>query len=254
MIELKIANGCAPTGRILRELLVQNGVRVGAPYLQGATGAVCWGAGYNGPLPALNRRCGQYNKLQQLRQLAAAKVATLEVSEAVPAEGYPWIARKLHHVAGRDIRVCLQPEDAELALRLGSNYFTRFVPRRTEYRVWIYRRRHLGTYEKVLAHPERQKTFGCNHANGWAFQLVQEAAVPRASVELAAAAVDSLGLDFGAADILIDRNLVPRVLEVNTAPGVEGDGRQVIQALARKIAKWERLGYPRRNGEDRRAE
>jgi glutathione synthase/RimK-type ligase-like ATP-grasp enzyme len=55
-----------------------------------------------------------------------------------------------------------------------------------------------------------------------------------------------LGLDFGAVDVLLGRDGKFYVLECNTAPGVEGEGRQVIQALARKIANWVKKGYPTR--------
>jgi hypothetical protein len=142
----------------------------------------------------------------------------------------------------------LEPEDIPHRLRAGAQFFTPYIRSQAEYRVWTYRGQHLGTYQKVLAHPERYKKVGRNYDNGFAFQLVREAQIPRAAVELASQAVEALALDFGAVDILHGRDGRFYVLEVNTAPGVEGEGRQVIQALARKIARWEELGYPARNG------
>ena len=258
MIELRIAEGCGPTGRLLQNLLRGQGCRVipVTDFHEPGNATLCWGAGYRGNLPALNRNCGRYNKLEQLVKLQENNITTLDAFERAPGqqEVYPLIARRLRHVAGRDIRVCLQPSDAELAQRhFGMEFFTRFVPRHREYRVWVYRRRHLGSYEKILAHPERNRFFGCNYRNGWAFRLLAEHEIPRAAVELASAAVDALGLDFGAADVLLGTDGHFRILEVNTAPGVEGPDRQVIRSLARKVAKWEQLGYPRRNG-DRRAD
>ena len=244
-LQLRVAQGCGPTSRILAGLLRAEGVEVN----DNSPNIVSWGVAVRGE-HVLNGNAGRYDKLRQQLRLREAGVACLDCFERVPSqqEFYPLIARRLHHVAGRDIRVCLQPEDAEHARRLGADFFTKFIPRETEFRVWIYRRRHLGTYQKILTRPERYRSFGCNYHNGWAFRLVQSESVPRNVVELAASAVDALGLDFGAADILIPKAGGGLVLEVNTAPGVEGDGRQVIQALARKIANWHNRGFLRRNG------
>ena len=198
----------------------------------------------------LNGNAGRKNKLSQLLAMTNAGVQTLSAFERPPLqqEVYPLIARRFHHVAGRDIRVCLQPEDAVVAYQNGSNFFTRFIPRAREYRVWIFRKRHLGSYEKVLARPERYTKFGCNYHNGWTFRLVNEASIPRDAVTLAGNAVAALGLDFGAVDILVGKDGTNYVLEVNSAPGVAGEDRQVIRALARKIANWDRNGFLRRNG------
>jgi hypothetical protein len=247
MLEVRVAAGCGPTGRVLERLIREAGGGQKA-----GRGLVSWGVRLEGA-NVLNGNAGRYDKYGQLQRLEEMHVPCLQTTRVAPRDqaSYPWIARQAHHVAGRDIRLCLQPEDAEFALRHGHDFLTKFVPRAKEYRVWVYRRRHLGSYEKVLTHPERYKKFGCNYRNGWAFNLLNEAAIPRAAVELAGRAVDALGLDFGAADILVPKVGEPLILEVNTAPGVEGDGRQVIRALARRIVGWETHGFLRRNGDKR---
>lgn len=247
MLEVRVAPGCGPTGRILERLIRE----AGGNRAEGR-GLVSWGVRLQGD-HVLNGNAGRYDKYGQLQRLDEAGVPALTTTRTIPGDQatYPWIARTAHHVAGRDIRLCLQPEDAAFALTHGHDYLTKFVPRAREYRVWAYRRRHLGTYEKILTHPERYRKFGCNYHNGWAFRLLGEAAIPRDVVELAGRSVDSLGLDFGAADILVPKVGAPLVLEVNTAPGVEGDGRQVIRSLARHIVAWETHGFLRRNGEER---
>jgi glutathione synthase/RimK-type ligase-like ATP-grasp enzyme len=147
-----------------------------------------------------------------------------------------------------DIALILQPEDATLR---HSDFYTRYIPRQSEYRTWVYRRRILGTYQKVLAYPQRYHRIGANHRNGFVFKLVASEAVPAGLREIAAGAVDSLGLDFGAVDILLGVDGLLYVLECNTAPGVEGEDRQVIRALAAKMRRWIELEFPRRKGETR---
>jgi glutathione synthase/RimK-type ligase-like ATP-grasp enzyme len=61
-----------------------------------------------------------------------------------------------------------------------------------------------------------------NHGNGWVFcpRPVEEA--PADSAAQAVLAVQALGLEFGAVDIVVGKkDNMPYVLEVNTAPGIE---------------------------------
>jgi hypothetical protein len=258
---MEVAEGCRPTGQILAGLIREQGPEVrlqgvGSPFFP--TGIVCWGMGYTGSdTPALNANAGQHDKLAQFRLMQEGGVHTPDFIAArhitFPANTPPgvWFGRQLRHHGGSDISLVLQPEDFEARRASGSEFFTKFIPNTAEYRVWIYRRKHLGTYVKVLAHPEQYRGIGRNYDNGFSFNLVDAASVPRPAVDMAAQAVTSLGLDFGAVDMLLGKDGQYYVLEVNTAPGVEGDNRQVIQALARKIARWVALGYPRRAGTGR---
>jgi hypothetical protein len=237
VINFRIAEGFAITGGILRKL-------VGSGHAAPA-GVVCWGRGYTGAEPTLNAQAGRANKLQQLQKFKDAGILTPMFWTKVPTEpsDFPVLGRTLHHHGGKDIALLMQPNDATWA---NSDYFMRYVPRATEYRVWVYRRRHLGTYEKRQV--KASNRIGANHRNGFSFQLLNSDTVPEGLRDISARAVDVLGLDFGAVDVLkgVDQKLY--VLEVNSAPGVEGENRQVIQALATKIRTWEKLGFPKRNG------
>ena len=252
MINLRIANGCGPTGRLLRELLEDRGVQVGR---EGAHAVVGWGVGGTNQLPTLNASVGRRNKLQELQRFHEVGISAPRVYTNIPPAGaYPVLARRVQHHGGLDIRLCRDRETAVLRRAQGRDFFTEYLAQsQTEFRYWIYRRRHLGCYEKVRVRPapyRLRRRIGRNHRLGYAFELVPAEQVRRDGVELAARAVESLGLDFGAVDVIVGRNGQLYVLEVNSAPGVEGEGRQVIQALADKIANWERLGYPRRNGDE----
>lgn len=253
MLHIRVANGCGPTARILVGLLRDAGVEV-TPNAGAADAVLCWGVGYGGAEPALNRRAGHGNKLDELRTLQAANIAVPPFSQDITndLDFYPCLVRKLQHHGGTDIRRCLSPRAARRFKQQGrADYFTRRLPNAHEYRVWGYRRKHLGTYEKVLAHPEwrRHHRISHNHRNGYAFRLCAEAQIPRAAVELGLRAIEALGLDFGAVDIIQTPAGQFYVLEVNTAPGVCGETRQVIQGLARKIARWVELKFPTRKGD-----
>jgi glutathione synthase/RimK-type ligase-like ATP-grasp enzyme len=254
MIHLRVAKGCQPTANILSQLLLKEGVQLG--YGE-AKGVVCWGAGNPVAGPRiLNANCSAFNKLTQLKQLAAAGITIVPIVETIPLwmHGrnpiFPILARKRNHVAGRDIILCRSPKGCRKALARGRAYFTRFIPSSTEFRVWVYRKRHLGTYEKVLKYPWKKKGVNRNYHNGYAFDLVKEAALPREAITIAIKAIAALGLDFGGVDILRGKDGHFYVLEVNTAPGVEGEGRQAIQLLAHRIARWEAAGYPARKDDN----
>lgn len=250
MIELRIAAGCAPTARVLQRLIEAEGCRVGP-----GGNPVSWGV----PLArGLNRNASRLNKYDQLVQLHHARIRVPDtilnggeptVNDPIAAHDGVYLARKFRHHGGTDIMPVLQFEDFAARRAAGAEYFTRYIPLQREFRVWIYRRRHLGSYEKVMRYPARYTRIGRNFDNGFAFSLLTEVQIPRDAVEMASRAVDALGLDFGAVDIILGKDGQYYVLEVNSAPGVEGEDRQVIRSLARRIAKWDRLGCPRRNGD-----
>lgn len=217
------------------------------------TSVVNYGVPYTGNLPSLNKNAGRQDKHEQQRMLATRGVRTIEAfnpadAQRLPQGRFPLLGRKRSHVGGTDITLALQPEDVPLRVRAGAEFFTPYIPSVTEYRVYVYRSQHLGTYQKVLVRPQEYKKVGRNYKNGFAFQLVRSEAVPRDAVSLAGDAVKALELDFGAVDILQGKDRHFYVLEVNSAPGVEGEGRQVIQSLADKIATWEQAGHLVRGG------
>lgn len=244
-MNLVIARGCTPTGNLLRTLLQERNV-LNLP------GTVSWGCPLNATGPTLNARASSVSKMQELAILRAAGV---RVPRTWPASAWnqnlprPILARKAKHKGGRDIRL-VQTLKGLQVWAAKRDFFSEYIANDREYRVFIYRSAHLGTYEKVLRHPELQhRAVGRNYHNGYAFELVREANIPRAAVEAAKAAIVAMGLDFGAVDIIHGRDGNYYVLEVNTAPGVEDGRRQVIQALADKIANWARKGNPARRAD-----
>lgn len=251
MLTFKIAPGCEKAGGLLRTLCTVSAGTVGGAHGT-KTGVVCWGAGYHGTEPTLNARAGAANKLQQLQKFKDAGILVPPFWEKLPSEAqdFPVLGRALKHHGGTDIKLILEPEMAQIFG--SSDFYTRYIPRRTEYRSWVYRRRHLATYEKRLVRPEdaiRRNRVGANHRNGYAFMLMNSDLVPEGIRDIASKCVDVLGLDFGAVDILKGTDDRLYVLELNTAPGAESADRAGLKTLAAKIQKWRQLGMPRRNGD-----
>lgn len=248
-----IADGSGKTGALIQQMLTERGHTI-VPSMDSRPDAVIsYGRSViSGEVPTLNGSSNG-NKFEQLVKLQGANIPVPTFAAANRAHGtpfkYPILARRTNHHGGTDIAITMQPEDINVRIQQGANFFTEFIPVKDEYRVWIYRRRHLGTYKKYLKYPEKYKRVGRNYQNGFAFELVPAASLPRNAVDLAASAVEALGLDFGAVDILESTESGKfYVLEVNTAPGVEGEHRQVIQSLVDKFVKWSTLKYPKRKG------
>lgn len=198
-------------------------------------------------VPVLNALAGMEDKYEQLQKLGKAGVPVpntyLEYNSNCR---FPLLARKREHRAGRDIMPVFQAEEMPWRRAAGFQFFSEFIPIRSELRTWVYRGNHLGTYRKSMVRPAEFRRIGWTYKNGFSFDLVGSDSVPRGAVDIALAAVKALGLDFGAVDIIEGQDDGFRVLEVNTAPGVESPTRQPLVLLARHIVKWEKTGCPKR--------
>lgn len=251
-MQFMIARVAAHTGALLRQLvndeMQRDGIR--AP----ADAVVCYGAGTAARAHVLNATCSRMDKLEQGRHLqdrlgANALAIITDRAEAIRMlANNPLLARKTTHTKGRDIMLVLEDWQVGARLQAGANFFTPYLRSTTEYRTWVYRNRILGTYEKVLAHPNVCAKLGRNHANGFDFSFRENENVPEGLKDVARRAISALGLDFGAVDVLLTAPPNPRyvVLEVNAAPGVQDERRRVIQVLAHRIARWAHHGCPDR--------
>jgi hypothetical protein len=172
-----------------------------------------WGAPYlmedcdvAGRITTLNRTAF-LNKKSQLLKLREKGVPTLEVSDG-PREGY--IGRSANHQGGHD-----------LITNTGRDYYTKKVEFTREVRVHIYKGRSIHSGLKVAgpnAHPWIR-----SYDTGWRIVYSHAKDIAQSRRELAKSAIKALGLDFGAVDIGIIKGDKALVLEVNTAPGIEGE-------------------------------
>jgi glutathione synthase/RimK-type ligase-like ATP-grasp enzyme len=112
------------------------------------------------------------------------------------------------------------PEEAPL--------YTAYVPKRHEYRVHVFRGEVIDVQRKARRRDVADEDVNWkvrNNANGFVFARNGDALgdVPPDVLEQATNAVNSLDLDFGAADVIFNEHQsLAYVLEVNTAPGLVG--------------------------------
>jgi glutathione synthase/RimK-type ligase-like ATP-grasp enzyme len=77
-----------------------------------------------------------------------------------------------------------------------------------------------------------------SNKRGWKFKAVAAKNVPASIKSASLAAVTALGLDFGAVDLVLDLEGNPYILEVNSAPGLEGTAfEKWSKALEKKLAE-----------------
>lgn len=241
-----VARASGPTGRLIESTTraaLGGHVRPGPAH-------VCYGAGGNYGPRTLNAKAGALTKWQELEALQVDRVPVPDFKQRLDASdfenGRVWLARKLDHRGGTDIRPVLQPEEAEWRRAAGWDFFTRYLTVTRELRTWVFRDKHLGTYEKHMVRPNEYTRYGRGNKQGFQFRLVPGETVPREWKDTARKAVSAIGLDFGAVDMVCYRATPGEgavvsglaVLEVNSAPGAASGARQCVQLLSRHIAQW----------------
>lgn len=116
--------------------------------------------------------------------------------------------------------------------------YVEYIPKLSEYRVHVIDGGVVRCQRKVWPEGKDKRNVNWqirNHEHGFIFQIAQ--AVPHPSIfEQAVLACGTLGLDFGGVDIIWnERNQRATVLEVNTAPGIEGGTVEVYTNEFKKM-------------------
>lgn len=164
------------------------------------------------------------DKLKCLNRLAEAGVARVEhttspdVVKRWKLEGHVVYGRQLLNSSQGKGIVIIQPTSTE-AIPYCPMY-TKGVPKSHEYRVHVFRGQVIDVTKKKRRNSIERSDFIKNLANGWVY-CREGIDIPDNLLECAKKAVTALGLDFGAVDLLYRQGL-PYVLEINTAPGLQG--------------------------------
>jgi glutathione synthase/RimK-type ligase-like ATP-grasp enzyme len=208
---------------------VVNGLMIGAPglVLNDDDVIINWGDSQCTHLYPLNKSAAirlVANKALAFDAFSSANVpipAYAKTKAAVAWQGTTVVRHKLTGHSGEGIEICDASELPDAPL------YVQYIKKEDEYRVHVGRR---GDEVKVIAVQRKARDRSNpnpnwqvrNHDNGFIF--VRGGFTPPSSVvDAAKQALVAVGLDFGAVDVIYNRKEAkPYVLEINTAPGLEG--------------------------------
>lgn len=188
------------------------------------------------PSSAISRMA---NKLTAFRVFRDANVPIpkfAETRDAVSWDGTVVVRHKLTGHSGEGIEI-VEPGN-ELP---NASLYVQYIPKNEEYRIHVGRKKVLDEFEpvpdefeykyEVIAEQRKGRRHDVadsnvnwkvrNHANGFVY-VRQGFVTPPCVKQAAIDALRASGLDFGAVDIIYTKKGKAYVLEINTAPGLEG--------------------------------
>lgn len=205
---------------------------------------VSWGCSYQGQKPWLNGGVNRFNKFNCFKEFEKAGVlcpTTFPINEGIHRLDFngPWLARRIKHSKGKDIKICTSKEERMRVYNRGKHdFFSIFIPTKTEYRVWVFKDKAFAIQEKVYKGEGEYKGFLRNNRFGFMFEKRDNLRGLNALEVPCILAVGALGMDFGAVDILQGKDEKYYVLEVNSMPQIDSIERSSGKRLAGRISKW----------------
>lgn len=146
-----------------------------------------------------------------------------DINDLASYNRFPCVGRPTQHAGGREFYYCQSQSDIDYAKSKGCTYFSKFYPKTAEYRVHVGSGQVLFISKKVDGDTS---SYNWNHDKGFYFKVIKPAFYRPSVVNLAINAIEALGLDFGAVDIMADPTdddlPISVVCEVNTTPALEG--------------------------------
>lgn len=168
-----------------------------------------------------NRAIGE----MRLGHVLCPDIFTTTAWASVPDNYDGIIYRKRSHQGGNDNPYVVRKGDSIDSARAGQyDYGMQFVKSNFEYRIHVCDR-------KVIRVQRKRKMDGAyeygrirSESNGWGLAVCEDRTPEQKASALAVQAVASLGLVFGAVDVIGKNSGELYVLEVNTAPGLNDNG------------------------------
>lgn len=207
-------------------------------------------------LPTLNSHNAvslSSNKLASLQALNGAGVSVpwfttnQDCAENfVRTHSKPVVGRQTYHQGGSNF--VIHNDDYSLHYDGLSSHWLELIPIVNEWRVHVFRGEVVGVSRKTDEDVQwriRNK-YTRNHSSGWRFIRCDLSMVQQRLKDVAIEAVSSLGLDFGAVDIILSDGTETTsegsrkyyVLEVNTACGMEEDS-SIFDEYVQRFSNWE---------------
>jgi hypothetical protein len=147
------------------------------------------------------------------------------------------LARNVRHTKGKDIIVCKSLAEIRKAA-LKREFYVKWIPTQTEYRVWVFKKRILSVSEKVYKGEGEYTGYIRNRRFGFKFVKRDDLREAPYLGQLCVNAVKALEMDFGAVDVLAGKDGEHYVLEVNSMPAIDSVKRSSGIRLAASISKW----------------
>jgi len=120
--------------------------------------------------------------------------------------------------------------------------YVKYIRKEKEYRIHVFNGQVIDMVEKRRRRGFQESNvynkYVRSYEQGWVF-VRDNINVTEETKAAALAAVQALNLDFGAVDIVMNRDNEPVVLEVNTAPGLQGT---TLENYKRAIERWMNAG------------
>ena len=137
----------------------------------------------------------------------------------MPTQNYPVVARTiLRGHSGNGIVMLSSNQD-----QVNAPLFTQYVKKKDEYRVHVFKEKPFFVQRKARKSSVETPNWQIRNLAGGFIYARQELDVPECVEDVALKVFERTGLDFGAVDIIYnERENQFYVLEVNTAPGLEG--------------------------------
>lgn len=222
MSNVNIGKTSGPSGRALRRRLRE--------------------ANYRGP--AINFGYTETEGLNRPSAVALAShkhKALLEIRESgiptpplYPDAEYPLVGRKNHHRGGSGFWLVNSSLEKNLAEAQGATHFMEFITDTREFRVHVVGKDSIKISEKIGGGVRRNFKHGARFQYPWDFDHKITLR------KLAKEAVQCLGLDFGAVDILYrEDDGTYFVLEVNTAPCLTDGKSDTLERYVQAFLNWE---------------
>lgn len=201
------------------------------------------------------------NKLTALQRMKDRGVSVPEFTTDINV-AKSWIAQErivfcrtmLRANSGRGIVIAKR--ESEL---VRAPLYVKYIRKEKEYRLHVFNGVVIDSVEKRRRRGFQESTdynrYVRSYEQGWIFAR-DSISITQATKDAAIAACRALGLDFGAVDIVMDRQGNPVVLEVNTAPGLQGttleNYKQAVRNWTNSVGGMRETFTPRRQGNMRR--
>lgn len=203
-----------------------------------------WGASFPihfRPEIVINKKEGILNAVNKTRTLNLLRDANIDVPKVLSIKDkieFPCIRRPIYHKRAEGFEI-VEDESGLVNFDSSIEYLLEFFNKIDDYRIYIWKSILLRAYKYIPVYPNAHPVIR-NDDHGWRLGYIENLrAFPRGLIATAFNAVRSIGLDFGAVDMGINRNGRIIVYEINTAPFLD----QIRLKLFAKAINMERRRY-----------